>query len=219
MFSIQCLLVTSMIFSVSVTATKFNPAKRPIRGTIVHQPIAVQRYVINFKYWGGANANAPIFAYLGAEAPLDEDVGEVPCRSRKETMKNASTLGYFNSAQALADYAEVLLYIKKKYHAEQSPVIVLGGSYGGSNDRSLSKKKHQRVPKSISMVFLLGLIESQLIMEAKVLKNISDTVTSVTTVNGSHCLDILPAILSDPEWLTRQPEIEVDIIEKWIVLC
>ncbi|TXG73732.1 hypothetical protein EZV62_002311 [Acer yangbiense] len=46
-------------------------------------------------------------------------------------MTNASTLGYFNSAQALADYAEVLLYIKKNYHAEQSPVIVLGGSYGG----------------------------------------------------------------------------------------
>lgn len=33
-----------------------------------------QRYVINSKYWGGADSNAPIFAYLGAEGPLDDDV-------------------------------------------------------------------------------------------------------------------------------------------------
>ena len=33
-----------------------------------------QRYVMNFKYWGGANASAPIFAYLGAEAALDFDL-------------------------------------------------------------------------------------------------------------------------------------------------
>ena len=30
-----------------------------------------QRYLINSKYWGGANSSAPIFAYLGAEAPID----------------------------------------------------------------------------------------------------------------------------------------------------
>lgn len=32
-----------------------------------------QRYIINFKYWGGGadQSNAPIFAYLGAESPLD----------------------------------------------------------------------------------------------------------------------------------------------------
>lgn len=47
-------------------------------------------------------------------------------------MKNASTLGYFNSAQAIADYADVLLHIRKKYSAERSPLIVVGGSYGGS---------------------------------------------------------------------------------------
>lgn len=32
-----------------------------------------QKYVINYRYWGGANARAPIFAYLGAEFPLDEE--------------------------------------------------------------------------------------------------------------------------------------------------
>lgn len=33
-----------------------------------------QKYVINSKYWGGPHSNAPIFAYLGAEAPLDSDL-------------------------------------------------------------------------------------------------------------------------------------------------
>lgn len=32
-----------------------------------------QRYVINSKFWGGSNTNSPIFAYFGAEAPLDGD--------------------------------------------------------------------------------------------------------------------------------------------------
>ena len=47
-------------------------------------------------------------------------------------MKNASVRGYLNSAQALADYAEVLLHIKKMLASQTSPIIVIGGSYGGS---------------------------------------------------------------------------------------
>ncbi|KAL6275388.1 hypothetical protein ACE6H2_018989 [Prunus campanulata] len=49
----------------------------------------------------------------------------------EEAFKNASTLGYFNSAQAIADYAEILIHVKKELHAQHSPVIVIGGSYGG----------------------------------------------------------------------------------------
>ncbi|KAK1589051.1 hypothetical protein Q3G72_030009 [Acer saccharum] len=118
-----------------------------------------QRYIINFKYWGGANtaSSSPIFVYLGAEESLDRDLDiigflpdnaprfkallvyiehryygkSIPFTSREEALKNASTLGYFNSAQAIADYAAVLLHIKKKYKAHKSPVIVVGGSYGG----------------------------------------------------------------------------------------
>ncbi|KAI4334308.1 hypothetical protein L6164_019019 [Bauhinia variegata] len=120
-----------------------------------------QRYVINFKYWGGGgggpNSSAPIFAYLGAEAPIDgslRGIGflndnaasfnalivyiehryygqSVPFGSEEEAFKNASTIGYFNSAQAIADYAEIIIHIKKKWHAQKSPVIVIGGSYGG----------------------------------------------------------------------------------------
>jgi len=47
-------------------------------------------------------------------------------------LKNASTLGYFNSAQAIADYAAIIIHIKKTLQAKDSPVIVIGGSYGGS---------------------------------------------------------------------------------------
>nr|XP_007150133.1 hypothetical protein PHAVU_005G129500g [Phaseolus vulgaris]ESW22127.1 hypothetical protein PHAVU_005G129500g [Phaseolus vulgaris] len=117
----------------------------------------LQRYLINFKYWGGANSSSPIFAYLGAEEPIDnspEGIAfltdnaasfnallvyiehryygkSVPFGSREEALQNASTIGYFNSAQALADYASVLIHIKKTLHAPNSPVIVIGGSYGG----------------------------------------------------------------------------------------
>ncbi|KAJ1388976.1 Peptidase S28 [Sesbania bispinosa] len=116
-----------------------------------------QRYMINFKYWGGANSSAPILAYFGAEGPIDNSpagIGfltdnaatfnallvyiehryygkSVPFGSREEAFKNASTLGYFNSAQAIADYAAILNHIKKTLHAQKSPVIVIGGSYGG----------------------------------------------------------------------------------------
>lgn len=52
-------------------------------------------------------------------------------------MKNETTRGYFNSAQAIADYAEIVLHVKKKFSAHNSPVIVVGGSYGGSEYSSI----------------------------------------------------------------------------------
>ncbi|CAM8926962.1 unnamed protein product [Rhodiola kirilowii] len=114
-----------------------------------------QKYLINSKYWGGPNQSAPIFAFLGAEAPLgypfagvlQENAKQfkallvyiehryygdsVPFRSRKEAFSNATTLGYFTSTQAIADYAQILMHIKEKFHAHSSPIIVVGGSYGG----------------------------------------------------------------------------------------
>lgn len=56
----------------------------------------------------------------------------MPFGSADEALKNAKTLGYLNAAQALADYAGILLHIKEAYSAKHSPVIVIGGSYGGS---------------------------------------------------------------------------------------
>ncbi|KAJ0238799.1 Serine carboxypeptidase S28 family protein [Hirschfeldia incana] len=115
-----------------------------------------QRYVINAKHWAGSKANAPILAFLGEEASIESDlyVGffqdngprlkallvyiehryygkSVPFGSAEEALKNATTLGYLNAAQALADYAAILVHVKEKYSAKHSPIIVVGGSYGG----------------------------------------------------------------------------------------
>ncbi|KAL3849604.1 hypothetical protein ACJIZ3_011486 [Penstemon smallii] len=116
-----------------------------------------QRYVVDSKHWGGAKSSSPIFAYLGAEAPLDGDLQYIgflkdhapsfkalsvyiehrfygkskPYGSMNKAMNDSTTRGYFNSAQAIADYAEVLLHVKEKFSAHKSPIIVIGGSYGG----------------------------------------------------------------------------------------
>ncbi|XP_065868564.1 uncharacterized protein [Euphorbia lathyris] len=116
-----------------------------------------QRYLISSKYWGGGKSSSPIFVYLGAEASLDFDLpyvgflsdnaarfnallvytehryyGEsIPMGTEGMALRNASNRGYLNSAQAIADYAEIIIFIKQKFHALNSPVIVIGGSYGG----------------------------------------------------------------------------------------
>lgn len=33
-----------------------------------------QKYIINFKHWGGANASSPIFVYTGEESPVAGDI-------------------------------------------------------------------------------------------------------------------------------------------------
>ncbi|GFP85876.1 lysosomal pro-x carboxypeptidase [Phtheirospermum japonicum] len=114
-----------------------------------------QKYVINSEHWGGPNS--PIFAYLGDEVPLGDAWNYIgflndnapkfkalcvyiehryygdsnPFGSMKKAMDDNTTRGYLNSAQALADFAEILLHIKNKYLANNSPIIVFGGSYGG----------------------------------------------------------------------------------------
>lgn len=49
-----------------------------------------------------------------------------------DSYKNAETLGYLTSTQALADYAILIRSLKQNLSAEASPVVVFGGSYGGS---------------------------------------------------------------------------------------
>ncbi|CAK9186785.1 unnamed protein product [Ilex paraguariensis] len=55
----------------------------------------------------------------------------IPLGSMEEAMRNDSIRGCFNSAQVLADYAELLIYLKEKLSAENCPIIVIGASYGG----------------------------------------------------------------------------------------
>ncbi|KAL9405383.1 hypothetical protein Peur_002355 [Populus x canadensis] len=110
-----------------------------------------QRYLTNSKYWGGANAS--ILVYLGAEVSIDEDSAAfgflvdnavqfksllvvIEHRYYGQSIPPGSRgkLGYFNSAQALADYAAIIIHIKENRSAQYSPVIVIGGSYGGSRN-------------------------------------------------------------------------------------
>ncbi|XP_074277463.1 uncharacterized protein LOC141601097 [Silene latifolia] len=116
-----------------------------------------QRYYVKSTNWGGGNS--PIFVYLGDEQALDLEVGgsnlgfleenapkfkaltvyiehrfygkSNPLGSMEESIKNRKVRGYFNSAQALADFAEIILDLKKRYSATHSPIIVFGVSYGG----------------------------------------------------------------------------------------
>ncbi|KAJ0020793.1 hypothetical protein Pint_32024 [Pistacia integerrima] len=100
-------------------------------------------------YWGGANTSSPIFVYTGEESPVTSDillagfindlashfkditVASMPFGSTDEAYRNSSTLGFFSSTQALADYAQLIIDVKKNLSAENCPVIAVGGSYGG----------------------------------------------------------------------------------------
>lgn len=57
--------------------------------------------------------------------------------SKEIAYSNSSTLGYLSSTQALADYATLILDLKKNLTATDSPVVVFGGSYGGSMEFSI----------------------------------------------------------------------------------
>jgi lysosomal Pro-X carboxypeptidase len=45
---------------------------------------------------------------------------------------SAEVLGYLTSTQALADFAILITSLKQNLSAEMAPVVVFGGSYGGS---------------------------------------------------------------------------------------
>ncbi|CAI9097663.1 OLC1v1034132C3 [Oldenlandia corymbosa var. corymbosa] len=117
-----------------------------------------QRYLISYKYWGGAKQNAPIFVYTGNEGDIEwftQNTGfmfeqaphfkallvfiehrfygkSIPFGGdKKVAYANSSTLGYLTSTQALADYATLIIDLKNNLTANDSPVVVFGGSYGG----------------------------------------------------------------------------------------
>ncbi|XP_058088443.1 uncharacterized protein LOC131235321 [Magnolia sinica] len=116
-----------------------------------------QRYLINDVNWRGPAENSPIFIYAGSEGDIEwitQNNGfifetasyfgalvvfiehrfygkSIPFGGKEEANKNASTFGYLSSTQALADYATLIIDLKKNLSAQGSPVVVFGGSYGG----------------------------------------------------------------------------------------
>ncbi|CAB4287096.1 unnamed protein product [Prunus armeniaca] len=114
-----------------------------------------QRYLINDTFWGGAKNNAPIFVYTGNEGNIEwfaQNIGflyetaphfkslvifiehrfygkSIPYGGKKSVAySNATTLGHLSSTQALADYASLIIDLKKNLSATDSPVVVFGGS-------------------------------------------------------------------------------------------
>ncbi|XP_031478582.1 uncharacterized protein LOC116249587 [Nymphaea colorata] len=114
-----------------------------------------QKYLTNSEYWGGPSTKAPIFVYAGNEGKIEwfaENTGfmfDIAPKFRallvfiehrfygeslpfgKDSSNSSATLGYLSSQQALADYATLILSLKKNLSAEDCPVVVFGGSYGG----------------------------------------------------------------------------------------
>jgi hypothetical protein len=111
-----------------------------------------QRYFVNKQFWGGNNY--PIFVFIGGE-------GEEKCTRLTASMymytlaqehrallidvehrfygqsiptpdTSTENLQYLSSAQALADLARIISFIKKQYDTVNSRVITVGGSYPGN---------------------------------------------------------------------------------------
>lgn len=56
----------------------------------------------------------------------------MPYGSTEVAYQNATTLSYLTAEQALADFAVFITNLKQNLSAEASPVVLFGGSYGGS---------------------------------------------------------------------------------------
>ncbi|KAK9291173.1 hypothetical protein L1049_009361 [Liquidambar formosana] len=107
------------------------------------------KVLINDTFWGGGEKNTPIFVYTGNEGDIEwfaqntgfmfetaphfqALLGFIESFYYKDiAYSNASTLGYLSSTQSLADYATLIIDLKKNLTATDSPVVVLGVSYGG----------------------------------------------------------------------------------------
>lgn len=57
----------------------------------------------------------------------------MPYGGRDEAYRNATTLSFLTAEQALADFAILITELKRNLSAEGCPVVLFGGSYGGSN--------------------------------------------------------------------------------------
>jgi len=114
-----------------------------------------QKYLMNDTWWDGAGG--PIFFYAGNEGYIEAfaensgfmwDIapefgamlvfaehryyGESLPFGNESSSTDPLKVGYLSSSQALADYADLLTFLRGSIEgAKDSPVIVFGGSYGG----------------------------------------------------------------------------------------
>lgn len=88
-----------------------------------------------------------------------------PFGSKGQAFQNARSLGYLSLEQALVDYAQLIIDVKKNLSAENCPVIAVGGSYGGSK---LWLKIHNGKMQNLSDLFLLILFSACIMVSSKI---------------------------------------------------
>lgn len=59
----------------------------------------------------------------------------MPYGSKEAAYSGAKSLAYLTAEQALADYATLLIDLKRNLSSEDSPVVLFGGSYAGSKNK------------------------------------------------------------------------------------
>ncbi|XP_020241777.1 lysosomal Pro-X carboxypeptidase isoform X2 [Asparagus officinalis] len=118
-------------------------------------PQFTQRYLVGSSdKW---SRNGPIFFYCGNEGDIDwfaantgfvweiapkfsalvifaehRYYGEsMPYGSQERAYKDAKSMSYFTTEQALADFTVLLTDLKQNLSSEESPVVLFGGSYAG----------------------------------------------------------------------------------------
>ncbi|KAI5078890.1 hypothetical protein GOP47_0006561 [Adiantum capillus-veneris] len=120
-----------------------------------HPSTFQQRYLISTEHC--SEPNSPIFMYCGNEGKIEwfaQNTGflwelastfgalvlfpehryygeSMPFGSQEAAYKDADSLAYLTSEQALADFVSLLTDLKKNMSAEACPVVLFGGSYGG----------------------------------------------------------------------------------------
>ena len=131
-----------------------------------------QQYTVNTTFWGGSGY--PIFVMLGGEGPMGTRtlsggyiINEYASRAKAMllsiehrfygssipgdgTLSTANLKKYLSADQALADYVELISYIKKTYNTKDSKVVTFGGSYSGSLSAWIRQKYPHIVHAALS---------------------------------------------------------------------
>ncbi|XP_037462459.1 lysosomal Pro-X carboxypeptidase-like isoform X2 [Triticum dicoccoides] len=116
-----------------------------------------QKYLLNDTFWRRKPTTGPLFVYTGNEGDIEwfatntgfmfdiapqfgallvfiehRFYGEsIPFGN--DSYRSPDTLGYLTSTQALADFAVLITSLKQNLSAVDAPVVVFGGSYGGTS--------------------------------------------------------------------------------------
>ncbi|CAN1774739.1 Lysosomal Pro-X carboxypeptidase, partial [Linum perenne] len=107
-----------------------------------------QRYLINYTFWtthaAGDKNPAPIFVYAGIEW-FARNTGFMfdiaPRFNALLVFIEHRKVGYLSSTQALADFSTLIVDLKKNLSATESPVVVFGGSYGGTRQMGFADRR------------------------------------------------------------------------------